>query len=153
MASDLAVVPFERKFMKDLISLWRERYSADYTEKRSILYEWFTDGNPLSPQDNCYFLLVSQGRAIGFHGRMPMRFHLNGREIMGYIAHDALLATELRGKALGKALTIGMMEQTPRICASLWFNEPIRRIHEKMGWLDRTRLLWVSKNLRSDPFR
>ena len=34
MNSEPTVVAFEKKFMNDVTSLWRERFAGDYVEKR-----------------------------------------------------------------------------------------------------------------------
>jgi len=135
MVKDFRVVALEEKFMKDVTSLWEERFPDDYLPQRRILFDWLTTGNP-STLKNRYFLLLEQRKVIGMHGHMPLRFHVNGREVMGYLAHDDLLSMDYRGKGLGKVLLEGVTKQASEFSGALWFNEPNYKLYKKSGWMD-----------------
>ena len=98
MGNVVSVVPFEGKFMEDVNSLWGEEYTDDHLAKRRRLFDWVTTGNPFSAGSIPYFLLIHQGKVIGMHGHMPVKFRVNGRETTGYWAHDDLLAKDYRGR-------------------------------------------------------
>lgn len=135
MTNEYSVVALEKMFLKDLNSLWAERFED--LPKRRILFEWLTSGNPCNLK-NCYFLLLHRRKVIGMHGHMPLQFHVNGRECMGYLAHDDLLAMDYRGKGLGKVLLEGVAKQASEFSGALWFNEPNYKLYKKCSWTDST---------------
>lgn len=136
MGNVVSVVPFEGKFMEDVNSLWGEEYTDDHLAKRRRLFDWVTTGNPFSAGSIPYFLLIHQGKVIGMHGHMPVKFRVNGRETTGYWAHDDLLAKDYRGRGLGKELLQGATGQADLFAGVLWLNESSYRLYLNNGWLD-----------------
>lgn len=138
--SHMTVVPYAKEHLPAVIELWKEQYSADDVQTRTILFQWFTEQNPFLSGRAPYFVLIDGERVVGLHGFMPLRFRVNGVTRMGRLAQDALLAKECRGKGLGKVFLEQITTLAPGFAGALWFNEPNHKMYIKAGWTDVTGL-------------
>jgi hypothetical protein len=119
-----------------ILCLWEERFNPGSLTKREALFKWLSEGNPFAVAESPYFVLIHGNQVVGIHGHMPLMFTVQGKELKGYLAHDDLIATDYRGKGLGKFMLNGVAKQNRLFAGALWFNEPNYRSYRKSGWLD-----------------
>ena len=77
--------------------------------KRARLIEWVAFHNPFAENEEpTYFIAEDEGRIVGFHGRMPMHFVINGKTEKGYYVHDLFVDPEYRKRGLGLSITMSL---------------------------------------------
>lgn len=133
---NLSVVPYDNKYLPQIMELWGEQYDNEKLEKRKKLFEWITQANPFLNRIDPYYLLLDGEKVVGMHGLMPLMFSINGKQQRGYFAHDTLISKGYRGKGLGKVILEQMIKMTDSFAGALWFNEPNYRLYNKSNWLD-----------------
>lgn len=133
--SDFRVVEYSEDRIDAVRALWREQFDEDSVPKREALFRWLSEGNPFLEGRAPYYLLMDGERVVGMHGHMPLRFSVQGKVELGYLAHDDLLSVDYRGKGLGKIMLNGVVSKVPVLAGSLWHNEGNRRLYEKAGWV------------------
>ncbi|MDN5203138.1 GNAT family N-acetyltransferase [Fulvivirgaceae bacterium BMA10] len=91
-----------------LISL-REKITPEAIKKRTELFEWLAFHNPSNEENEAtYFVADDNGKLVAYHGRMPIKFLIDGKMEKGYFQHDLFVDPECRKKGLGFWLTMSL---------------------------------------------
>lgn len=132
--SDFSVVPCSNEHLPGLRELWREHFGEQAIAQRQASFYWLTAGNPLGAGRPGYYVLLDGSRVVGMHGHMPLEYRLGHERLSGYMAHDDLLASDYRGRGLGRVLLQAVSQQAPLLAGALWFNAPNLKLYGKSGW-------------------
>ena len=111
------------KKMSDLIRT-RAELDREGAEKRVRLLEWIAFCNPEANGEATYFVAEDSEKLVGYVGRMPTEFVVNGKLERAYFMHDLYVHPEYREKGLGFFITMALyrkLEQsTDSFLCGLW---------------------------------
>jgi len=105
---NIVVRPLVRGDLAQILRLHETRDDIDEggAEKRTRLLEWLAFRNPFGGQDETtYYVAEEKGTILAYHGRMPVRFVINGTISPGYFVHDLYVDPAARKRGLGVAIT------------------------------------------------
>jgi len=123
---------------KSIFDLWKKAYSADEINKRKAQFTRVADENPTANQKNysTYHVIEYGDKIIGYIGKMPVKFYVQGKLLDGYFLHDGLVDPSYRGKGLGQILMRDVEEKANSFVIASWMNTAQYNLTKKCGWLD-----------------
>jgi len=107
--------------------------------KRTQLLEWLAFHNPYARNgEGTYYVAEVDGVIVGFEGRMPMEFAINGARRKGYYVHDTYVHPDYRkiGFWIVRALAKAIEEQSDSFFCLMGGTPLNLMIQRRMGYLE-----------------
>ena len=134
-------------------TLYRRVFGHDMANASQLRWAWQYSRNPDLPPDGLQIWLAREGPSvIGQYAAMPVRLHVEDREMRGSWGMDVMVAPERQRQGLGEML-FRAWDQHVDAALGLGMSEPSRRLFQKLRWPFLRTVPCLTKPLTRRAFR
>ena len=114
----------------------RDDTVGEELDRRLEVMTWLAFDNPVADAETTYFVAEADGKLIGYLGRMPANFAMDGRVVKGYFVHDLFVTPAHRGMGLfiSIALYKAAKAESDSFCFGLWATLLNMKIQRSLGF-------------------
>jgi GNAT superfamily N-acetyltransferase len=137
---------------EDIFKLWEHRFDKNSIPKRQEIFHWMVENNPYLSGESPYTVLEYEGKLIGFCGRTPTKFSVDGKILDAFMSNDTMIHPEFRGKGLAGKMVQYQALNSKSFVGALWFSPANHRAYQKASWQDIEGLYPMAKVFNVDLF-